>query len=459
MEPHWKEIIPGDQYIVSIDGMQNIGDNKVLTLLYQPLIGPVCISLYFTLLNQVEDGKLETEPASHYYLMNLLDLNLSQIYEARQKLEAIGLMETYMKENEDLRSFIYVMKPPLSPKQFFTDGLLNIYLYQKVGRDYYNRLKQTFANKVIDKTGFDKITKGFQDVFSSSHFPYHDQIDEHDLTVKYPTKEIPETIMVQPPHFDFDLFLAGLNESVIPKQAITTEVKDVIIKLAFLYEIDAIQMKNILYSAINEQNQIDIEALRKAARDWYTIEHYSSLPKLVDRTQSPIYYANIDVPKTQEERLIRYLETVSPRQLLIDLSEGSEPLESDLRLIEEIMVKLNLTPGVVNVLIQYCMLRTDMKLTKSFVERIASHWSRKKVKTVTEAMELAKSEHRKYVDWQKQQKEIKSSPRKTTRTTRQEPVPDWLKNGGQTKLVEVDENFDFEAEKKKLEERLKKYKK
>ena len=167
MEPHWKEIIPGDQYIVSIDGMQNIGDNKVLTLLYQPLIGPVCISLYFTLLNQVEDGKLETEPASHYYLMNLLDLNLSQIYEARQKLEAIGLMETYMKENEDLRSFIYVMKPPLSPKHFFTYGLLNIYLYQKVGRDYYNRLKQTFANKVIDKTGFDKITKGFQDVFSA----------------------------------------------------------------------------------------------------------------------------------------------------------------------------------------------------------------------------------------------------------------------------------------------------
>ena len=53
--------------------------------------------------------------------------------------------------------------------------------------------------------------------------------------------------MVQPPHFDFDLFLAGLNESVIPKQAIT-EVKDVIIKLAFLYEIDAIQMK-IFYTA------------------------------------------------------------------------------------------------------------------------------------------------------------------------------------------------------------------
>lgn len=458
MEPHWKEIIPGDQYIVSIDGQQNLGDPKVLTLLYQPLIGPVCISLYFTLINQVENGRLQTEPVSHYYLMNLLDLNLPQIYEARQKLEAIGLMETYVKEDEDLRSFIYTMKPPLSPQQFFTDGLLNIYLYQKVGREYYNRLKLTFADQAIDKTGFDKVTKGFQEVFSSSHFPYHEQLEEDDMQVQYPSKEEPSPVTVQPLHFDFELFFAGLNDSVIPKQAITPEVKDVIAKLAFLYDIDVIQMKNILYSAINEQNQIDIEALRKAARDWYTIEHYSSLPKLVDRTQSPIYQSEIDVPKTQEEKMIQYFDTVSPRQVLADLSEGAQPLESDIRLIEEIMVKLNLTPGVVNVLIHYCMLRTDMKLTKSFVERIASHWSRKKVKTVKEAMELAKSEHRKYAEWQ-QQKDKKPTQRKATRTTRQEPIPDWLKNDAQTKQVEVDSNIDFEAEKKKLEERLKKYKK
>ena len=31
MEPHWKDIIPGDQYIVSVDGELNQGDSKVLT--------------------------------------------------------------------------------------------------------------------------------------------------------------------------------------------------------------------------------------------------------------------------------------------------------------------------------------------------------------------------------------------------------------------------------------------
>ena len=51
-----------------------------------------------TLRNQIELGKLRSEPTSHYYIMNLLDLNLPEIYSARQKLEAIGLMETFVKK-------------------------------------------------------------------------------------------------------------------------------------------------------------------------------------------------------------------------------------------------------------------------------------------------------------------------------------------------------------------------
>src|SRR5690606_14405966 len=132
MELHWKEIIPGDQYIVSIDGPMNEGDEKVLSFLYQPLIGPVCISLYFTLRNQVEQNRLSTEPISHYYIMNLMDMSLSEFFVARQKLEAIGLLDTYVKKGEDFRLFIYELKPPLSPPQFISDGLLNIYLYQKI---------------------------------------------------------------------------------------------------------------------------------------------------------------------------------------------------------------------------------------------------------------------------------------------------------------------------------------
>ncbi|MFK4997495.1 DnaD domain protein [Bacillus sp. N9] len=79
-----------------------------------------------------------------------------------------------------------------------------------------------------------------------------------------------------------------------------------------------------------------------------------------------------------ESKLIHYLETVSPRQLLIDLSDGAAPAKADLHAVEDILFQQKLLPGVVNVLIHYVALKTDMKLTKNYLEKIASHWSRKK---------------------------------------------------------------------------------
>ncbi len=456
MELHWKEIIPADQYTVVVDGPPNEDDSRVLMFLYQPLIGPVCISMYMTLRHQVEKKRLKSKPVSHYYIMNLLNLSLADIYRARQKLEAIGLMESYVKNDQDPRLFLYKLKPPLSPARFFSDGLLNIYLYQKVGREYYNRLKKEFADTAVDMDGFKNITKPFQQVFrSSSAIPYTEIHDPEEETAVYPHREEAAPVTISSDYFDFELFMAGLDEAIVPKRAITKEVREAILKLSFLYGIDAIQMKNIVLSCITDTNEIDIEKLRKAARDWYQIEHYQSLPQLVDRTQSPIYQSEIDVPKTKEERLIRYLETVSPRQVLADLSEGSEPAASDLRLVEDIMINQKLPPGVVNVLIHYCMLRTDMKLSKAFAEKIASHWARKKVKTVKEAMELAKKEHRQYTEWQKSKKQRAG---KRFQPVRSEKVPEWLEN--RDKPLEKDgQDPDFERKRKELEERLKKYKK
>lgn len=455
MELHWKEIIPGDQYIVSVDGPLNEGDLKVLSFLYQPLIGPICTSLYLTLRNQIAINQLSSEPISHYYLMNLLDLNLPEIFAARQKLEAMGLIQSYVKTEESGRVFLYILKSPLSPHQFFTDGLLNIFLYQKIGREYYNRLKRFFTDQDLPLEGFKNITKEFQEVFSSSGTYQYNQHDEFDMQgLRLFSKGEAKALSVTPPDFDFELFLAGLHEAVVPKEYITAEVKDVILKLAFLYGINPIQMKNIVLGSIRD-GKIDIELLRKEARDWYTIENYSALPKLIDRVQSPLHQSEIPVPKTKEERLIRYLETVSPRELLEDIANGAEPSPSDLQLIEDIMIKQKLNPGVTNVLIEYCMLRTDMKLTKGFVEKIASHWARKNVKTVQEAMELAKEENKKYLEWQKGKNEKKPATRKPIRA---EKVPDWFDKREQRE-EKVEEVVDFEEQKRKMEERLKKYKK
>jgi replication initiation and membrane attachment protein len=159
-------------------------------------------------------------------------------------------------------------------------------------------------------------------------------------------------------------------------------------------------------------------------------------------------------PTTKEEQLIKQLETISPRQLLIDISGGAEPSMSDLQLIEDIMFQQKLLPGVVNVLIYYVMLRTDMKLSKAYVEKIASHWARKKVRTVKEAMELAKREAKKYQSWANE-KEKKVNKK----VIRKEMLPDWLNMDYSQNESETnqEQDVDLEEKRRELEERLKKY--
>ena len=88
------------------------------------------------------------------------------------------------------------------------------------------------------------------------------------------------------------------------------------------------------------------------------------------------------------------------------------------------MMNQNLNPGVVNVLIEYVMMKAEKKFTKNYVEKIAGHWSRMKIVTVKDAMELARNEHRKYQTWVEGNKNNpKDRRRKAIRT---EMVPEWM---------------------------------
>lgn len=119
MAQHWQEILPVDRYIVAASGLLHDYDRKVLTFLYQPLIGPVCFSLYMTLWAELEENRLWSESSSHHNLMTMMDMNLKEIYQARLKLEGIGLMKCYVRHDDDNREFIYELLPPLTPEQFF----------------------------------------------------------------------------------------------------------------------------------------------------------------------------------------------------------------------------------------------------------------------------------------------------------------------------------------------------
>lgn len=103
-----------------------------------------------------------------------------------------------------------------------------------------------------------------------------------------------------------------------------------------------------------------------------------------------------------------------------------------------------------------------MKLSKNYLGKIASHWARKKVKTVTEAMELAKQEHRQYQEWAAHKKSGKLKKKAPIRT---EKLPDWFKenytdvNNKAKKDLKHNDTESLESKRRRLQQLKKKYQK
>lgn len=115
-------------------------------------------------------------------------------------------------------------------------------------------------------------------------------------------------------------------------------------------------------------------------------------------------------PEERETELLEYLTVTPTAQVLKDTLGGKEPLPADVKFAKELKQVHGLPLPVINVLIQYVLLRTDMKLTKNYAEKIASHWKRKNIKTAKDAMVLARKEHQHYLQW-KNEGQTKKKPK------------------------------------------------
>lgn len=443
-----------DSYQVKASGILTGADRKIITMLYQPLMGAECLALYQTLFTEVEENRLWSEAHSHVQLLNMLDISLKALFKARLKLEGLGLLKSYVKTENDQRFYVYEILPPLSPEKFFSDGLLNIYLYSKIGNAQFQRLRRFFADEAFETDTYSEITRSFQDVFepfkggASAAEPVSNKV----LVDKVAAKEIE----FDDASFDFHLFLSLLSPGMITREKITKEVRQTILKLHGIYQVSEKDMPSYLYRALDSNGEIDIVYLRKIVREGYTIEN-GAPPKLQMKHETSIK-EEPEVKETlnDEEALQVYLESITPFQLLVDISDGAVPAETDLRVVEEVMNQQNLPVPVMNVLIEYVLLRLDRKLSKNYMMTIAAHWKRKNVKTAKEAMDLAWQEHEKY----KRLQEEPATPKNTNynrnyqKSTRKEILPDWFDK----EQVTPAENKMTDKEKQTLEEQVREIK-
>jgi len=419
-------ILPADSYIVLNKTIMSDQDKSLITKLYQPIIGYTAVSLYFTLVDDLDELKLMSDDLTHHHLMTTMQLDLPSIVEARERLEACGLLKTYIKKERHLNHYVYLLFSPISAQEFFSHPILNIVLYNNIGKKEYENLMAGYKIPRYNLKEYEEVTASFSDVFKSNV----GQRIEHPSDI---AKRESNPLMIKE-QIDFNMLLASFPKGLVHERCFSGEVRTLINSLAYIYQLDDLAMQGLIRNAINEKGLIDRVELRKLCRNYYQFNQGGKLPTLVYSTQPD--YLKKEVGDTSKwAKMVYTFENISPYDYLKSKYKGAEPTSRDLRLIENLLIDQKLKPGVINVLLSYVLKINDQKLNKNYIETIVGQWKRLNIETVEEAMRITEKEHK------KMKKMIEAKKKSKPKAKKEENLPAWF-----NKELEKEETSKEESE-------------
>lgn len=421
-------ILPADTFIVVNKTIISEKDRNIIVLLYQPIIGSTSVSLYYTLISYLDKSELLSGEWTHHHLLRDMMISNKELQESREKLEALGLLKSYVKKG-NINSFVYEIYSPVSPSEFINNPLLNIALFNSLGKLEYDRIVSFFKIPKINLREYEDITHKFSDVFEFTKEPLNDNIVYDIKKSSYRKLEILSKI-------DINTILEFIPDEMLNKRSLTRDTKEFLYKISYVYNYDNDDMVELIRNSISAKHTIDKKLLMENANKYYRYDNLGKLPSIIYKNQ-PLYLRKDIKDTSNRSRMINLFETTSPYDFIKSKYKTGNPSSSDLSIIAYLLIDLDLKPGVVNVLVDYVLKINNNKLIKSFVEVIASQWKKSGIETVSDAMAIAEEEYR---------KRNKVSSKKTNKVVSN--TPSWF-----NKEIEVDEATDEEI--KALEERMK----
>lgn len=445
----WKNLSPKDGFMVKQSALLSNIDQHMLTFLYQPLIGSTAYSLYMSLWTEIENETYWSEGILHAELLSMLNIGMPQLYQARIRLEAIGLLKTFV-QSEPEKLFIYELQKPQSSKAFFEEDLFSLLLLERVGERKYKQLRHRFSVEPVDKKNFADITKSFLDVFDMNTNKLKQNEELFQSKEKLIGDASSTSISLESDSFDWNFFFDGLNRHYVNRSSITSEVRELIQTLHTMYGVDELTMqKYILGASDMETGAIDQRRLKKDVVDDFhkNSERRVQLTDVVqlelDQSKEAKSQRDTDLKhqgfSKQDAQIIEVSQQYSPAEFMHDIKEQkngfiSKPEEWTL---EDIVKKSRLPNAVINILIHYILVvHGKATFEKGLAYQISNDWAQKGIKTPEDALKQVRDlyqENAEKYQQRQEQKTNKSYPNKAysknKTVIRKERLPDWAKEG------------------------------
>lgn len=426
MVVHWEKLNPKDEVEVIQKHWISDLDQYVLRHCYLPIIGPTSYALYEKLLGIIEPGTAKSLVYHHRDFIEQLVLSKEEYIKARRRLEAIGLLASYL-DSDRMKSY-YFLLAPLAPDKFFKDTMMSTLLMDRLGEVDYKRVKERFSyTPDFDTEHLTNETASFQDVY---HLP--SQI--YSLTTEDDSSLIGENnhrldATLETPRFDWKFFFDLMSKVYFDDKVITSDVKKMVKTLHIMYGYDEIEISRLLQmSYYSRTNQISLEKLQENAirqaqeSDRVSIQNNMENQPISQETSS----AQQSDLSEMEKQIANQARQYSPIDFIRSIKKQFQMrvTNDEAKLIHTLVEETSLTPPVINLLIHtYLVQMNNSSLNTKWIETTANDWSKAKINTPEEAIRYVKNRKQR----QKAEREKRQQAKPWTNKKHYvEKKPDWF---------------------------------
>lgn len=361
-----------DEFVVCVDYPLSQFDNQLFGDFFQPLLSNEAVSIFHKLHGLVNLGFYESSKTPHKNLLNLLKIdNIESFQSFREELEAIGLLDTFVKVENETNLYIYILKKIPTPWEFFKDHIRSTMLENAIGKANFLELGGKYLVHKYDLHKFERVTKSLDEVY------FVPNPNDHGLTSWWVNPR--SAVNVEKYHFDYEYYNVLLSARNVVDQNLLNSAKlyNEVNRLAWMFGLSTDDLVDAtILSIIN--NELDIKELRTNCRKIYTTKNQT------DFNQKFVKIEN----NNTDSVLVNTLNSITPAQL-VENKYHTKLTGSEIELFDRLLIDTNISVGVLNALIIYVMDTKNGEIPSyNYFLKIVNTWIRKGIKTTEQALDL-----------------------------------------------------------------------
>ena len=459
----WSQLNPRDCIQVTQQVWLTQRELQFVTQLYVPFLGVQASTLYLVLFSELSPNSYQSDVIQLADLLALVNMGIPDFYQARIRLESVGLLKTYRYEDEESISaqYTFELQAPASPNLFFKDALLSTLLVNQVGHQRFEILQKRFSVKEKAPYGQD-VTSTFQEGFQ---LPFNmSQYKRNIAQEKQMIKDVKQQeSLVLNSNIDWELLTDLLKSQFVHEQALTDEVKHMLNSFQLYYGLTEREIAQyVIYAADLSTGEIDekelysiiinanqhLAAPKKEETSIAPVESTPEVSEVVTEEKQEITPAPTQLPQAIQ-RLITLAKEMTPFDFMTSIKQQRNGYVSngEQRIILDLVQVGTIPSEVINILIHYVLVvKNNPTINKNLMDTIANDWSQKGIQTAEQAIEAVRQRDKEFKASRKEKIENRQAQTYSGKKYygnapkgRVASVPDWAMKPNETKESPLDD--------------------